>query len=146
MKHHGAHGSTSRQFLFELRCPHSQAGTRNLHVNAGGGPAVAEHEGQTHHALVADGSDLGRLAVGHGIHQRADPGLDEINKFDRLVSAVERLPVLQRHTVKMRAKPLVIPRRQQTKQSVGRRVRSLTASRHLAAALRHARPDPRLPR
>ena len=137
-KHHRSHRSASRQFLLEQRCLHSQAGTGNLDVNAGGRPVVAQHEGQTHHALVADRSDLGRLAVRHGVHQGADAGLDEIDKSDGLVSTVERLPVLQRNTLKMRAKPLVIPRRQQTEQSVGMRVRSLAASHHLAAPLGHA--------
>lgn len=75
---------------------------------------VAQHLGQTHHALVADRSDLGRLTVRHGVRQGADAGLDEIDKSDGLVSAVERLPVPQGYALKMRAKPCVILWRQQT--------------------------------
>ena len=77
-----------------------------------GALVVAQHEGQTHHALVADRADLGRLAVRHGVHQRTDAGLDEIDKSDRLVSTIERLPVLERYTAKMRAQPGVILGRQ----------------------------------
>ena len=94
--------------------------------------------GQTHHALVADRSDLGRVAVCHGVHQGADASLDEIDKSDGLVRTVERLPVLQRNTLKMRAKPLVIFGRQQSEQPVGMRFRSLAAS-DTALLLRHAR-------
>ena len=76
----------------------------------------------------------------------ADAGLDEIDKSDRLARAIERLPVRQRNTLKMRTKPRVIRGRQQTEQSVGRRVRSLAASHHLAAPLGHARTVSRLRR
>ena len=58
--------------------------------------------------LVADRSDLGGLAVRHGVHQGADASLDEIDESDGLISTVERLPVFQRSTVKMRAKPFVV--------------------------------------
>jgi hypothetical protein len=51
------------------------------------------------------------------------------------VSTVEGLPVLQRNTLKMRAKPMVIPRRQQPEQPVGRRIGGLAAKRHLIGHL-----------
>ena len=40
MKHHRSHRSASRQFPLEQRCLHSQPGTGNLDVNAGGRPVV----------------------------------------------------------------------------------------------------------
>jgi hypothetical protein len=42
------------------------------------------HRSASRQFLVADRSDLGRLAVRHGVHQRADAGLDEIDPFKGL--------------------------------------------------------------
>ena len=78
-------------------------GTGNLDVNAARRPIVAQQDGQTYHALVADRSDLGRFAVRHSAHQGADAGLDKVDESDGLVSTIERLPVLQRNTFKMLA-------------------------------------------
>jgi hypothetical protein len=123
-----------KSLFFEQRGLHSQASTGNLDVNAGRRPVVVQHEGQTNHPLVADRSNFGRLAVRHGVHQGADAGLDEVDKSDGLVCAVKRLPVRQRYPFKMRAKPGVIPGGQQTEQSVGMRLRSLTGRHHFAAS------------
>jgi hypothetical protein len=73
--------------------------------------------------------------VPHRVHQGADASLDEIDKLDGPVGAIERLFVPKRNTVKMRAKPLVISGRQQTEQSVGMLLRSLASGRHLTAPL-----------
>src|SRR5436190_17527743 len=108
MKHYRSHRSASRQFLLQQRRLHSQAYTGNLDINARGRPVVAEQERQTHQPLVADRSDLGGLAVRHGVHQGADASLDEIDESDGLIGTVERLPVFQRSMVKMRAKPFVV--------------------------------------
>ena len=79
VQHHNSHRSALRQFPLEQRCLHAQSGTGNLDVNAGGCLVVAEHQGQAHHAFAADRAHLGSLAVRHGVHQRADAGLDEID-------------------------------------------------------------------
>ena len=54
---------------------------------------VAAARGQTSPHQVSVGDDTDDTGVVDD-HQGADPGLDEINKSDGLVSAVERLPVL----------------------------------------------------
>ena len=134
-----SHRSALRQFPLEQGCLHAQSGTRNLDVSAGGRLVVAEHQGQTHHALAADRAHLGRLAVRHRVDQGADAGLDEVDKPDGLVGFVERLPVLQRNRLKMREKSLVIRAWQQTEQSVGVRLGSLAARYHLNAPVGHGR-------
>ena len=79
---------------------------------------------------VADRADFGCLSVGHGVHQGANAGLDEVDEAETLPGTIERLPVGQRHTVKMREKPLIVLGRQQTEQSVCRSARGRARRHH----------------
>src|SRR4029079_5199893 len=75
------------------------------------------------------------LSIRHGVYQGPNTTLDEIDKSDGFVCAVERLPVLQRDTAKMRAKSLVILRQQQTEQPVCMRVRRRAARHRFSSPL-----------
>jgi hypothetical protein len=119
MMHHVSHRRAMRQLSREQGCRHSQAGAGDLHVNAGGRPVIAQKQRQTDHSLVPDRSDLGGVAVDHGVHQRADTGFNKPDKLDAFVGLVKGSSVLQRNRFKMGTQPLVICRRQQSEQTVG---------------------------
>jgi hypothetical protein len=68
---------------------------------------VAEQDREAHNALV-DGPDLGGVAIRHGVDQRTDAGLKEIDEFDGLVDLVERAFVFKANGFEMRAQSRVV--------------------------------------
>jgi hypothetical protein len=67
---------------------------------------VAEYDGQPNNALVADGADLGCVAIPHGVDKRCDTCLDEVDTIDSTVSFIKVVLVWQRR--EMRPKPPVV--------------------------------------
>jgi hypothetical protein len=56
---------------------------------------VAEWDWYPDKALVADCANLGRISVRHGVNERSNTGLDEIDEFNWLVGLIERTFMLQ---------------------------------------------------
>src|SRR6185312_12781892 len=92
-QHDGAHRGAARQLGAEPCGRHAQARAGHLDIDAGGRPVAAQQQRQADHALVADRADLGPLAAGHGVDQRADASLDEVDIAEPLARAIQRLPV-----------------------------------------------------
>ncbi len=134
--HHSAQGGVLRQRFREQVGFHPQAGTGHLDVDAGRRAVVAEYQRQPHHPFIADGSDFRRLAVAHRVHERTDAALDEIDVFDGLVRAVERLPVGKPDRLQVASQAGVIARRQQREQAVYGGVAELAHSASAQSELR----------
>src|SRR6185295_19323260 len=129
-KHDRLHRGAPGQFLPEKHGGHPETRAWNLDVNAGWRSVIAQHERQAYDTLVADGSDFGSLVVGHGVYERADAGLDEVDKLDLLACLIKRFPVFERHRFKMLAKTFVVLRREQAEQPVCGRIGAPGSCRH----------------
>ena len=129
-EHDRPHRSALRQLGAEASRRHAEAVARHLNVDAGRRAGRSQQQGEADHALVADGADLGCLTVGHGVHERPDAGLYEIDGAKPPMRPIERLPVRQRNLAKVRSKTLIVLARQHTKQSVGMAGHRLVSARH----------------
>src|SRR5579871_2402420 len=117
-KHDSSHRRTSLQLPPEDRRLHSEPGSGNLDINARGRTSISEQERQSHDTFIADRSDLGRVVIGHGVHERADAALYEIDKRNGFVGPIQRLAVAQRDALQMRPEAAIVLWRQQPKQSI----------------------------
>jgi hypothetical protein len=92
----------------ETICPHSLTETGNMHVDGGWRLSVAEHDRQTHEALVPDCSDLGSVSIFHCADEWADTDFYEIDVLDRPIGPIKRVSIWKRNGLKIGLKPLVI--------------------------------------